>query len=56
MVASAGWETGPGSASHLGGVTEEIHDWLGTSNGSTLQFGFAVDQTLPLGPIACDTP
>lgn len=53
VVAAAGYETGPGDTSNLGGVTEEIHFYLGTGHLDELEFGFAEDQTLPLGPIAC---
>ena len=53
VVASAGYETGPGSNSEIGGVTEEIHDALGTDHDDTLLLGFLVDQSLPLGPIDC---
>jgi len=35
-------------------VVEEIHHYMGTGHGDTLTVGFAVDQTLPLGPIVCD--
>ncbi len=54
VVASAGWETGPGSTSRMGGASEEIHDALGTSHGDELEFAFAADQTLPFGPIVCE--
>jgi hypothetical protein len=53
VVASAGWETGPGANTSLAGVTEEIHHYLGTTHLSDLTVGFAVDQDLPLGPIVC---
>ncbi|HEY1099768.1 MAG TPA: hypothetical protein VGF99_12615, partial [Myxococcota bacterium] len=53
VVASAGWETGPGSNTRMGGASEEIHHALGTTHGSTLTFAFAADQTLPFGPIVC---
>lgn len=53
VVAAGGYETGPGNPAHIGGVTEEIHDHLGTAHRSTLQIGFLVDQALPLGPIDC---
>jgi hypothetical protein len=53
VVAAGGYETGPGNNAHIGGVTEEIHHALGTGHLSTLQLGFLVDQTLPLGPIDC---
>ncbi len=54
LVASGGYETGPGSNEAIGGAVEEIHHYLGTTHRSTLTFGFAVDQSLPLGPIECD--
>ena len=53
VVASAGYETGPGSNTAIGGVVEEIHLYLGTQHRDDLQIGFAADQTLPLGPIDC---
>ena len=53
VVAAAGYETGPGSNTAIGGVSEEIHDYLGTEHRDALQLGFAVDQDLPLGPIDC---
>jgi hypothetical protein len=53
VVAAAGYETGPGSATAIGGATEEIHDFLGTVHRSPLTMGFAVDQTLPFGPVRC---
>jgi hypothetical protein len=53
VVAAAGYETGPGSATAIGGATEEIHDFLGTIHRSALTMGFAVDQTLPFGPVRC---
>ncbi len=53
VVASAGWETGPGANDAVAGVTEEVHHWLGTGHRDVLEIGFAVDDTLPLGPIEC---
>lgn len=53
VVASAGWETGPGANTRIGGAVEEIHHHLGTQHGDVMEFGFAVDQSLPLGPIVC---
>jgi hypothetical protein len=52
-VAAAGWETGPGDITYIGGAAEEIHHHLGTSHGGTLEFGFAANASLPLGPITC---
>lgn len=53
IVAAAGYETGPGNTERLGGVTEEIHFYLGTGHLDEMTIGFAADQTLPLGPIDC---
>jgi hypothetical protein len=53
LVAAAGYETGPGDTNYLGGVTEEIHFYLGTGHLDDMTIGFAADQSLPLGPIRC---
>lgn len=53
VVASGGYETGPGANDAIGGAVEEIHDHLGTSHRDGLVMGFAADQALPLGPITC---
>lgn len=54
VVAAAGYETGPGANTAIGGVTEEIHHYLGTGHRDELQLGFAVNDALPYGPIQCD--
>ena len=54
VVASAGYETGPGANDAIGGATEEIHHALGTDHRDRLVMGFAADATLPLGPIDCE--
>jgi len=54
VVAAAGYETGPGDPDHIGGVTEEIHHYLGTGHLDELTLGFAADEDLPLGPISCE--
>jgi len=54
VVVAAGYETGPGDLSYVGGTPEESHFYLGTSHGSTLTLGIAVDPTLPLGPRRCE--
>ena len=53
VVAAAGYETGPGANTAIGGASEEIHHALGTEHRDALIMGFAVDQELPLGPITC---
>jgi len=54
VVVAAGYETGPGDLSYIGGTPEESHFYLGTSHGSHLTLGIAVDPTLPLGPRRCE--
>lgn len=53
VVTAAGYETGPGSNTAIGGAVEEVHHHLGTSHRDRLVMGFASDDTLPLGPIDC---
>ena len=53
VVASAGYESGPGANTAIAGVSEEIHDHLGSGHRDLLTVGFAVDPQLPLGPIEC---
>ncbi len=53
VVVAAGYETGPGDLSSVGGTPEETHFYLGTSHGSTLTLGIAEDPSLPLGPRRC---
>jgi hypothetical protein len=53
VVVAAGYETGPGDLSFIGGTPEETHFYLGTGHGSVLTLGMAVDPALPLGPRRC---
>lgn len=53
VVAAGGYETGPGDATRIGGASEEVHDALATDHLDPILFGFAADQSLSLGPIAC---
>ncbi|NUP14065.1 MAG: hypothetical protein HOW73_49160 [Polyangiaceae bacterium] len=53
VVVAAGYETGPGDLSRIGGTTEETHYYLGTDHDATLELGFATDQSLPIGPRRC---
>ncbi|MBW2257709.1 MAG: hypothetical protein JRI25_25040, partial [Deltaproteobacteria bacterium] len=50
---AAGYETGPGANTAIGGVVEEVHHHLGTSHRDRLIMGFAADDTLELGPVDC---
>ena len=54
VVVSAGFETGPGDLSMIGGTPEESHFYLGTEHGSTLTLGVATDQSMSLGPRICE--
>jgi hypothetical protein len=53
VVVAAGYETGPGDLSRVGGTPEETHFYMGTSHLGTMQLGIATDQTLPFGPRVC---
>lgn len=51
VVVVAGYETGPGSQEFLGGVTREVHAWLGTNSHSSLEIRYLKDQSVPIGPV-----
>ena len=53
VVVAAGYETGPGDLSRVGGTPEETHFYMGTSHLGVMQLGIATDQTLPYGPRVC---
>lgn len=48
-VIQMGYEIGPGGTTFLGGLTTEVHYYLGTNNDSILTID-TCDQSLPLGP------
>lgn len=54
VVVAAGYETGPGDLSNIGGTVEESHFYLDTSHQSVLTLGIAADQSVPLGPRECE--
>ena len=54
VVVAAGYETGPGDLSNIGGTVEEAHFYLGTVHQSVLTLGVSTDQTLPFGPRICE--
>ena len=56
VVAAGGYETGPGSCTHMGGAVYEIHHYFGTGHNSVLTFGKLKDasQNLKYGPIDCN--
>jgi len=53
VVVAAGYETGPGDLSRVGGTPEEPHHYLGTGHLDELTLGIATDQSLPFGPRRC---
>ena len=53
VVVAAGYETGPGDLSNIGGTPEETHFYLGTKHHDVMTLGVAVDQAIPLGPRWC---
>jgi len=53
VVVAAGYETGPGDLSNIGGTPEETHYYLGTEHHDVMTLGIAVDQSIPFGPRWC---
>ena len=53
VVVAAGYETGPGDLTWVGGTPEETHFYMSTTHGSILTLGIATDQSLPFGPRVC---
>lgn len=53
VVAAAGYETGPGANTRIGGVVEEVHSYLASGHLDDLEIGFLSDPTVPLGPVRC---
>lgn len=54
IVAVFGYEHGPYSHKHLGGLSPEAHWFLGTNNTSKIKVSYLKDQTLKPGPINCE--
>lgn len=54
VVVVAGYETGPQAKAFLGGVTGEVHEWLGTGNNSrNITVSLLKDQGVASGPCRC---
>lgn len=53
VVAAAGYETGPGEGTMIGGAVEEVHHHCSTGHKSILTFAELRNQLLPYGPITC---
>jgi len=54
VVAAAGYETGPSDKTYLFGAQGEALQAIGAVTGTTVEVGFAEDQSLPFGPIKCN--
>ena len=56
VVTAAGYETGPGDGSKIGGAVYEVHQKLGTTHNGILTFGQmrSQGQTYEYGPIDCE--
>lgn len=53
VVVVAGFETGPASEQFLGGVTPEVHAWLGTDHESEIEVIWLEDPDVIPGPVIC---
>lgn len=53
VVVVAGYETGPASKKYLGGVTREVHYWLGTNANTEITLALLQDQSTSIGPVIC---
>ncbi len=53
VVVIAGYETGPSSKDHIGGITREVHAWLGTDPSSLIKVGLLKNQEQKTGPVDC---
>lgn len=53
VVVIAGYETGPSSKDHIGGITREVHAWLGTNPSSSIEVSLLKNQGLKAGPTNC---
>jgi len=53
VIVVAGYETGPGQEHFIGGVTPEVHYWLGTDSHSDIKVSYLENQDFPYGPVNC---
>lgn len=53
VIVMAGYETGPSSQQYLGGLTREVHYWLGTTSKDDIAIQLLENQTLAPGPVRC---
>ncbi|MEO0778137.1 MAG: hypothetical protein AAF146_16335, partial [Bacteroidota bacterium] len=53
VVVVAGYETGPGPERYLGGLTPEVHHWLGTNAHRPIEIYRLPDGNFPVGPVHC---
>lgn len=53
IIVVAGFETGPSDQKYLGGITREVHHWLGTNSQDSIKIQLLENQSLTPGPIRC---
>ena len=53
IVVIAGYETGPADKKFVGGVTREVHAFLGTNPNSDIKISLLKYQNSPIGPVKC---
>ena len=53
VIVIAGYETGPSGEQYLGGVTTEVHQWLGTTAKDTIKVQLLKNQAQAPGPVLC---
>lgn len=53
VVVIAGFETGPRYQKFVGGLTQEVHHWLGTTDESQIEIHYLKNQNVPFGPVIC---
>ncbi|MBO3696881.1 hypothetical protein [Roseivirga sp. E12] len=53
IIVVAGFETGPSDQKYLGGVTREVHHWLGTNSQDSIKVQLLGNHSLDPGPIRC---
>jgi hypothetical protein len=53
VIVAAGYETGPADKTFIGGITREVHAWLGSNSKTEIKIEFLENQKLIVGPTNC---